>query len=42
MLNYQSICTQVTELSKEAGSFIRNEKGKINAENIETKSLHSS
>ena len=41
MLNYQNICNQVTELSKEAGSFIRKEKGKINAENIETKSLHS-
>ncbi len=41
MLNYQTICKQVTELSKEAGSFIRNEKGKINADNIETKSLHS-
>ncbi len=41
MLNYKQICSQVSKLSKEAGNFIRNEKGKINSENIETKSLNS-
>lgn len=41
MLNYQQICNEVIELAKNAGEFIRNEKGKINSENIETKSLHS-
>ncbi len=41
MLNYQQICNQVIELAKIAGDFIRKEKGKINSENIETKSLHS-
>jgi len=41
MINYQTICNQVKEISLKAGSFIRNEKGKINADNIETKSLHS-
>ncbi|MCD4793479.1 MAG: inositol monophosphatase [Bacteroidales bacterium] len=41
MPNYQQICNQVTELSKKAGSFIKKEKGKINSDNIETKSLHS-
>ncbi len=41
MRNYKQICNQVTELSKQAGDFIRQEKGKINTDHIETKSLHS-
>ncbi len=41
MLNYQQICDELIELAKNAGDFIRNEKGKINSDNIETKSLHS-
>ncbi len=41
MLDYRNICNQVIEIAKKAGHFIRNEKGKITAELIETKSLHS-
>jgi myo-inositol-1(or 4)-monophosphatase len=41
MRNYKQICDQVIELSKQAGEFIRKEKGKITADTIETKSLHS-
>ncbi len=41
MLDYNEICLKVTEISKTAGNFIRKEKGKITAENIETKGLNS-
>ncbi|MCF6366150.1 MAG: inositol monophosphatase [Bacteroidales bacterium] len=41
MLNYKNICNQVKEISIKTGDFIRNEKGKINRDNIQTKSLHS-
>ncbi len=41
MIDYENICKQVIEISKTAGNFIRNEKGKITAGNIETKSLNS-
>ena len=41
MINYETICKQVIEISKVAGKFIRNEKGKISSGNIETKSLNS-
>lgn len=41
MIDYKNICSQVTELSKKTGTFIKNEKGKINSDNIETKSLNS-
>ena len=41
MIIYETICKQVIEISKVAGKFIRNEKGKITSDNIETKSLNS-
>ena len=41
MIDYENICKQVIEISGKAGSFIREEKGKINSEHIETKSLNS-
>ena len=41
MLNYQHICEQVVELAKEVGSFIRQEKGKLSDDSVETKSLNS-
>ncbi len=41
MIELEKICQSVIKISKEAGSFIRNEKNKISSENIETKSLHS-
>ena len=39
-MNLQNIIQQVTELSKEVGDFIRNEKEKINSDVIENKGLH--
>jgi myo-inositol-1(or 4)-monophosphatase len=41
MHDYSDLCKQVTEIAKRAGDFIRNEKGKITPDKIETKSLHS-
>lgn len=39
--DYKDICKKVVKISKKAGAFIREEKGKISADNIETKSLNS-
>lgn len=41
MKNYKQICNQLIAVSKQAGEFIRKEKGKITSDTIETKSLHS-
>lgn len=41
MHNYQHICEQVEELAKEVGEFIRQEKGKLSGDSVETKSLNS-
>lgn len=39
--DYKDICKKVVKISEKAGAFIREEKGKISAKNIETKSLNS-
>ncbi|NPA67442.1 MAG: inositol monophosphatase [Chlorobi bacterium] len=41
MINCENICRQVSEVAKETGKFILNEKNKINPEIIETKGLNS-
>ncbi len=41
MTDYTGITEQVIKIAKEAGNFIRKEKGKIKTENIEIKSLNS-
>lgn len=40
-MNYKEICTQVQEIAKETGNFIRNEQKKINENSIEIKSVAS-
>ncbi len=40
-MNYQQLCTQVQEIARQAGDFIRKEQQKITAENIEVKSVAS-
>ncbi len=40
-MNYQEICLKVCEIAKHAGSFIRAERNKIAAHQVEVKSLNS-
>jgi myo-inositol-1(or 4)-monophosphatase len=41
MTAYSELCNEVITIAKEAGDFIRKEKGKITSDSIEIKSLHS-
>ena len=41
MLDYKLVCSEVAEVAKKAGSFIRNEKTKFSFDKVETKSLNS-
>lgn len=39
-MNYEQICSQVIELSRNTGSFIRNQRGLFNLDRVEKKGLH--
>lgn len=41
MMNYQELCAEVQSVAREAGSFIRGERQKISARDVETKSTAS-
>ena len=40
MIDYKYLCSQVCDISKQAGAFIRKESGAFSSKNIEVKGLH--